>query len=197
MRSRMWMLRSPRTVEISRDSSKFSAKTSALAHLAANAYDVIRALPARLNADVLRRYVREATVQWHLGVFFFGINFWVADKVEAARGYQSAEPAASPFEALWLVEGRPDVSGSGAEAQRLALVVGRGNVEGATGQDGKPQARSVEYVDEVGAALESFAALGAASVHELADVADAVEELAASEGAAEEPGQWGTSCSKC
>ena len=102
----------------------------------------------------------EATVQWHLGVFFFGINFWMADKVEAARGYQPAEPAAPPFEAFWLVEGRPDVSGSGTEAQRLALVVGRGNVEGAAGQYGKPQARSVEYVDEVGAALESFAALG-------------------------------------
>ena len=127
-------------------------------------------------------------MQGHFGVFFFGIDFWVADKVEAARGDQPAEPAAPPFEALWLVEGRPDVSGAGAEAQRLALVMGRGNVEGAAGQDGKSQARSVEHVDEVSAALESFAALGAAGVDELADVADAVEKLAAGEVATKELG---------
>ena len=161
-----------------------------LAHLAADLQDVVLALPARANADVFGRDIGEAAVQRHFGVFLFGVDFGVADEIEPAGGDQPAEPATPPGETLGLVKGGADVAGSGAEAERLALVVGGGDIEGASGQDRKTEARGVEDLDEVGAALEAFAQLGAARVHELADIADAVEQLASGKIASEEFGHY-------
>ena len=70
--------------------------------------------------------------------------------------------------------------------------MGRGDIESAAGQDREIKARGVEDLYEIGAAGKAFGEFGAAGLHELADIADAVEELAPGEGASEEFGHDGS-----